>query len=252
MWRSTDGATWSPIDIKTTFGADALPSVSAGSAGYIVLATSGEKRTVWTSQDGVSWHRNAVPGGGFSTHSVASFQGGFVLAGTTAVASLDCAPTIGGKAPHDTGSVWSSDQGSAWTAAKLQGVLSGSQVTMVASRLNDTTVLTEEVVSDAATPSGARRDWTSSDGLTWQPTEVLNRSLGDPLSDGSRTVFVTVTDQGVLEIRELTPDLHLVDLSDGTDAPVVPQWFGLIALGPAGIVVSDVAGGNSWLGAPVR
>ena len=252
MWRSTDGATWTPIDIKTTFGADALPSVSAGSAGYIVLGASGEKRTVWTSRDGASWHKNAVPGGGFSSQSVASFQGGFILAGKTQVAPLDCGATTGGTVTRFTGSVWSSELGSPWTAAALPGVLSDTQTTMSVYRLNDTTVLVEEVANHAQGATLQQRDWTSSDGLTWKPTDVLAASLGDPLTIGTRTTFVTVTDQGVPEIRELTSDLRLVDIPAGADAPVFPQWFGLVALGPAGLVVSDVAGAKAWLGVPVR
>ena len=245
MWQSPDGAAWTPIDIRTNFAAEALPSVSGGSAGYIVLAASGKKRTVWTSRDGVSWHRNAVPGGGFSPQSVASFQHGFVLAGTTTVAPPNCGATTGGPPPHETGSVWSSKLGSPWAAATLPGVLSGSDTTMFTYRLNDTTVLAEEVLSDGVTPFGARRDWTSSDGLTWQPTEMLGASLGDPLTDGTRTIFVKV-DQNVAEIRQLTPDLRVVELSAGTDVPI-PDSFGLIALGPAGLLVCDVTGTQSWL-----
>ena len=246
MWRSTDGASWTPIDIKTVFGAEALPSVSAGSAGYIVLAASGQKRTVWTSQDGASWQKSVIPSGGFSPQSVASFQGGFILAGKTAVASLGCSETTGGPPPHYTGSVWSSEQGAPWAAATLPAVLSGSDTTMSAYSLNDTTVLIEEVATTKAAPNGAVRDWTSSDGLTWTPTDVLAASLGRPLTDGTRTIFVRV-DEGGAKIRQLTPDLRLVDLSAGTDVPI-PDGFGLIALGPAGLVVCDVTGTQSWLG----
>ena len=246
MWRSTDGESWTPIDITTTFGAEALPSVSAGSTGYIVLAASGKKRTVWTSQDGASWQKSAIPGGGFSPQSVASFQHGFILAGKTAVASLGCSETTGGPPPHYTGSVWSSEPGTPWASATLPGVLSGTQTTMSAYRLNDTTVLVEEVAITKAEPNGALRDWTSIDGLTWTPTDMTRGALGDPLTDGTRTIFVRV-DQDGARIRQLTPDLRLVELSAGTDVSI-PDGFGLIALGPAGLVVCDVTGTQSWLG----
>ncbi len=247
MWRSTDGDSWTPIDLKSVFGADVIPSVSGGSAGYVVLAATTKERTLWTSQDGASWHRSAVLSAGFSPQSVASFQRGFVVAGRTQVAPLDCGSTTGGPVIHYTGSAWLSQHGSPWTEARLPGALDGTQTTLSAYRLNDTTVLVEEVASDEAAPDGARRDWTSSDGLTWQQNDVLAASLGYPLTDGTRTIFVGSTDQGVPEIWALTHDLRVVNLSAGADAPIASQ-DGLVALGPAGLVVTDSSGAISWLG----
>lgn len=251
MWRSTGGAAWAPVDIEKVFGADTLPGVSGGSAGYIVLAAAGGKRTVWTSQDGASWHERAVPSGGFSPQSVASFQRGLILAGTTQVAPPDCGATTGDTAARYTGSVWLSQEGSSWSEADLPNVLEGTETTMSVDRLNDTTVLVEEVAVDDPTPDGVVRDWTSSDGLTWQQSDVLAAALGDPVTDDTRTIFVGATEGDGLEIWGLTHDMRPTKLSAGADAPITYR-YGLVGLGPAGLLVTDASGAHSWLGVPVR
>ena len=244
MWRSADGTSWTPVDLARVFGADSLPSVSGGSAGYIVLAATGKQRTVWTSGDGASWHKSAVPTGGFGAQSVASFQGGFVVAGTTRALSPYCVQSASG--PY-VGSVWSSAHGSPWTSAKLPNVLVGADTTMSVYRLNDETVLADEVATGGTTQ---RRAWTSSDGLTWQQNDALGGFQATPLTDGTRTVFAASTDQGQSEIWTLTHDLRLVKLSAGTDVPIAGP-DSQVALGPAGIVVADSSGATSWLGVPV-
>ena len=250
MWRSADGTTWTPIDLEGVFGADSLPSVSGGSAGYIVLAASGSERAVWTSSDGASWRKRAVPLGGFNPQSVASFGGGFLLAGTTDVAPPDCGGTTGDAVAHRKGSAWSSLAGSPWASADLPNVLDGTETTMSVNRLNDETVLAEEVATTKAAPNGVVRDWTSSDGLTWRQNDALTRSLGYLLTDGTRTVFVGSTDQGGLVIRVLTHDLRAAILGADTAGPTI-RGVGEAALGPAGIVVADAPGATSWLGVPI-
>ncbi len=252
MWRSTDGASWSPLDLASVFGADVvLPAVSGGSAGYIVLAaTADNRRTVWTSQDGASWHESTVPGGGFSPASVASFKGGFILAGATRPEAFRCQTTVRpDPVTRATGSVWSSQLGSPWNEATLPGVLA-ADMTMDIYRLNDETVLAEELVLDAQGNPPNRLGWTSSDGLTWQQNDTLAVRLGYPLTGGARTVFAGSSDQGQPEVQTLTPDLRLVNLPTGPDLPIAIQ-DGSAALGPAGLVVSDGPGTISWLATPI-
>jgi hypothetical protein len=250
MWRSADGASWTPVDLAGVFGADSLPSVSGGSAGYIVLAASGGKRTVWTSPDGTSWRKSAVPGAGFNAQSVASFGGGFILAGTTDGVPPDCGGTTGAGDVHRTGSVWASQGGAPWAAADLPNLLDGSDTIMSVSRLSDETVLAEEVATTEAAPNGVVRSWTSSDGITWRQNDALRRSLGYPLTDGTRTYLVGSTDQGQLVIRVLTHDLRTAILATDTSGPTT-RGVGEAALGPAGIVVADGPGAPSWLGVPI-
>jgi len=121
---------------------------------------------------------------------------------------------------------------------------------MSVNRLNDETVLAEEVATTKAAPNGVVRDWTSSDGLTWRQNDALTRSLGYLLTDGTRTVFVGSTDQGGLVIRVLTHDLRAAILVADTAGPTI-RGVGEAALGPAGIVVADGAGSTSWLGVPI-
>jgi hypothetical protein len=251
MWRSTDGAAWTSVDIRSVFGADALPGVSGGSAGYIVLAASGNGRTVWTSQDGAAWHRSALPSGGFSPQSVASFQRGFIMAGRTQVVPPDCGATQTGSVRRYAGSVWSSQHGSAWAAASLPNVLADTETTMSVRRLNDETVLAEEVATDGSGQADTvqQRAWTSSDGLTWRQNDALV-APGYLLTDGTRTMFARWTAQGQTEIWTLTRDLRLANLSAGTDVPIAAQ-DGQVALGPAGLVVTDSSGATSWLAVPV-
>jgi hypothetical protein len=250
MWRSTDGVSWSTVDLKSVFGADVvLPAVSGGSAGYIVVAaTPDNRRTVWTSQDGASWHERSIPGDGFSPASAASFRGGFVLAGSTRPAPLSCEAGTPGPATGATGSAWSSRLGSPWSEAALPGVLAGD-TTMAARRLNDETVLAEEIGLDASAKAPDRRGWTSGDGLTWLRDDALAAPLGNPLTDGTRTMFVGSTDQGTLEVWSLAHDLRLVDLGSGPGSPLATQVSA--ALGPSGLVVTDGSGATSWLGVPI-
>jgi hypothetical protein len=247
MWRSVDGVSWTPVDLAGVFGADSLAGASGGSAGYIVLAAAGKERTVWTSMDGASWHKSVVPSGGFGAQDVASFQRGFIVAGTTRVLSGDCAQSASG--PY-VGSVWASLDGSPWTSVKLPKPLVGTQASMSLYRLNDETILADEGATSGSgqDATSQQRAWTSRDGLTWQQSDSL---LGMyPLTDGTRTVFADSTDQGQPEIWTLTPDLRLVKLSAGADAPT-PGLDGQAALGPAGVVVTDSSGAASWLGVPV-
>ena len=253
MWRSTDGETWTPVDLKGVFGADALPGVSGGSAGYVVLAATTKERTLWTSQDGASWHRSAVLSAGFSPQSVASSQIGVVVVSRTPPEPLDCGATTGGPVIHYTESAWLSQHGSPWTEVRLPDALGGTDTTMSVDRLNDATVLIEEVATDTNSQANAliRRAWTSSDGLTWRRNDALAAPLGHPLTDGTRTIFIRWTDQGAPEIWSLTHDLRVVNLSAGADAPIASQ-DGLVALGPAGLVVTDSSGAISWLAVPIQ
>jgi hypothetical protein len=251
MWRSTDGSAWTSVDIRSVFGADALTGVSGGSAGYVVLAASGDARTVWTSHDGTAWHRIALPGGGFYPQSVAAFQGGYIMAGRTQVVPPDCGGLVAGSVRRYAGSVWSSPQGSAWTRASLPNVLVDTETTMSVHRLNDEVVLAEEVATDGTgrADSILRRAWTSNDGTTWRPNDALV-APGYVLTDGTRTMFVRWTDGGQTEIWTLTRNLRAAALSVGSDMPI-PAQDGQVALGPAGLVITDSAGATSWLGVPV-
>ncbi len=251
MWRSSDGTSWTPIDLKGVFGADSLSSVSAGSSGYIAVSAAGKGRTVWTSSDGASWSRSPIPSGASNPDSVVSFRGGFVLASTTGVASSGCEQTTGTVAAHDTGSVWSSRTGSAWTAAVLPEEVIGTDTILSVDRLNDQTVLAEEIAFSADAPNGTRRDWTSSDGVIWRQSEVLTRALGYPLTNGARTFIIGSTDQGQLVIRVLTHDLRTQILAADASAPTV-RGVAEAALGPAGFVVADASGATSWLGVPIQ
>jgi hypothetical protein len=254
MWRSSDGASWTPVDLKGIFGADVLPSVSAGSAGYVVLAATSKRRTLWTSQDGAAWHKVAMPSAAFGPQSVASSPVGVVVVGRTPPGPLDCGATTGGPVIHYTDLAWSSQHGLPWTQIRLPDALNGPDTAMSVDRLNDGTVLIEEVATAPNSQANAliRRAWTSSDGLTWGRNDALAIPLGvgDLLTDGTRTVFIRWTDQDMAEIWALTHDLRVVNLSAGT-APPIATLDANFALGPTGLVVTDSSGANSWLGVPV-
>ena len=246
MWRSTDGASWTAVDLKGTFGADDLPSVSAGSAGYVVLGSTAKERMLWTSRDGVAWHKTSIPSPSFGPQSVASSSVGFVVAGRTPAGPLDCGVTVGGPVIHYAGSAWSSTHGSSWTEVRLPDALAGPDTTMWVDRLSDSTVMISEVGDNMS----IRRAWTSTDGLTWRRNDALAFPLGHPLTEGTRTIFIHETDQGAPELWMLGHDLGVVKLAAG-DLPITPEDT-LTALGPAGLLVSDSAGATSWLGELVR
>ena len=253
MWRSPDGASWTPVDLRGVFGADALPSISAGSAGYVVLAATTKARTLWTSRDAVAWHRTSVPSASFGPQSVASSPVGVVVVGRTPPGPLDCGATTGGPVVRYTPSAWLSQGGSAWTKVQLPEVLSGVDPDMYVDRLNDATVMISEVANDPGAKGNPliRRAWTSSDGLTWRRNGALAFPLGHPLTDGSRTIFIHEPDQGVPELWSLGHDLGVVKLAAGADLPIAPE-DGLTALGPAGLLVTDSSGATSWLAVPIQ
>jgi hypothetical protein len=249
MWRSSDGVSWTRVDLGDVFGAEALPSVSGGSAGFIVLAATGDHRTVWTSRDGDAWHKRALPGALFRPQSVASFRDGFILAGSTVNGPLDCGATTGDTTPHGVGSAWSSPNGAGWVEAALPGALTGTDTVMNVERLGDGAVLIEDVVTlKNAYDRDARVDWTSMDGVTWLPSDTLAFSTGIPVTDGARTVFIHGTDQGEAPvIRVLAPDLSVLNLPAGTVNQ--PDLDILAAVGPTGFLVTDESGATSFLAA---
>ena len=118
-------------------------------------------------------------------------------------------------------------------------------------RLNDQTVLAHEVATDGSGQADTvpQRAWTSSDGLTWRQDDALV-APGYLLTDGIRTMFARWTDQGQTEIWTLTRGLGLANLSAGTKAPIAAQ-DGQVALGPAGLVMTDSSGATGWLAVPV-
>ena len=265
LWTSSDGTSWQPVDTQKAFGehAIALPRISGGSAGYVAVAYKGA--AVWTSADGRVWQQVALDAPGFKDSKIddgTAFSGGYVLAGT--YGTPDCAVTIGPAPtlPPVTAAVWWSADAASWTRVSLPGAVSSSdgQSTSVC-RLSDRALLViHDSWTNSATPVVRQAAWTSTDGRNWRSVTLpAETSTTNILSDGRRALVVLPVGDGQtvshVSLQTFDDSYALVTLRQGGNLPSISfmgspmaDSYGLVALGPSGVVVTD--GHQLWMGAP--
>ena len=273
LWTSPDGIVWHPVDISKAFGSALIVHVSGGPAGYVAVAFRGAG--TWTSLDGQTWRpvpMNAGPLVNASIDDGTAVTGGFVLAGTSGTpdCSGEIAPDQRGLAlamgaRHDldenfdtspqTPSVWWSADSSSWTRAALPGAVASSQSqVMWECHVNEHALL---VVDDS---EAGRLTWGSNDGRTWTsvsfPGDVNQQ---DVIWSGHRNLVVEPTgdssELGELRLRSIDDHFDLVSVSQHGDVPRLEYsigWgdfaFGLVAVGPTGVVVTNADGSRIWFG----
>ena len=119
VWTSTDGLSWQRIEhdealFSTSNGQVFIDSVTAGGPGLVAVGRDGGRNAaaVWTSTDGLSWHR-VVPDesvtAGSHLRSVTVGGPGLVAVGRDG----------------DTAAVWTSVDGIAWQRVPSDGIVSG-------------------------------------------------------------------------------------------------------------------------------
>jgi hypothetical protein len=289
LWLSQDGITWQPVDASKVFGADpAIARVSGGAAGYVAVAFRGAG--AWTSKDGRTWRRVDTTAGVFASSVIddaSTVADTFVLAGTTG--TPDCAgfrspragylaaprasvaveaarwPVSGASdAPAlsaRTASAWRSSDGSSWIRVTLPGAVASADPQWIwTAHLGDRAMLIVDGTHGLA--------WGSHDGQTWSPVGFPDGvDPVDVISADGRNLVVHVAIPDVASGESPTPELlqlkvfndsfNLLPLSQSGDVPqlvfpadMVPLEFGLVAVGPTGVVVANGDGSCTWFGAP--
>lgn len=205
MWRTEDGATWSPLDSPTwraALASNTLISVAAGPAGVVVVAAEGRScctapqglPMIIHSSDGVTWDRldlSAVFDKAYFW-DVTAHAGGFAIVGRVGEADiLGSPPAVG------TPAAWTSADGVTWLAAEVEGseatgavlstVIAGADGLFATGRQSDTTELSGQ---------GPLSGWASTDGRSWQLVGEMGIDLplatpfpGNVAGDGAHMVM---------------------------------------------------------------
>ena len=261
MFASTTGASWTPLDEKKVFGARGLGLISGGNAGFVALGSDGVAQVVWTSIDGLDWHRHAIPSAlaakGSWVSDTASITGGLVLAGVrmvsgTAVAgpstdylpgpsTTSCAVTVGPTPQYLPEVYWSAD-GGAWTVSTLPGAVQGESVWVQLTKVDDRTAVVTEDYSDLNDngDSSGTVVWVTHDGMTWTSYPPEKWSPG-PLMPGRNEAYECSFDSFHFTISVLSDDLRVIDLAADGDAPTkidsIFSWQ--VVAGPAGLLATE-------------
>ena len=261
IWTSSDGLTWTPGKLPYT-DPDHEDTISGGTSGFIGLDRSTSHPKIWVSSDGQSWRQGALPAAAETTGSSVSypvsFSAGFVLPGVVMVKNGSRTADGGCGGTVDTrqyqGALWWSPDGSTWTRASLSGASPSSDgINMNVARLDDHTVVAEQMISDTD-----KIEWVSTDGKTWtrlegNPIEIIgNILIGPSISDNTgswvgldRSIVWTNSLLG-LDLSVFDAHFNLVNLSQAGDVMSI-SW--LMALGPTGLLATQ-DGSRFWMGVP--
>jgi hypothetical protein len=253
LWTSTDGLTWSRVQLPADFASASVYTVDAGSTGYIATGTlkDGVTFAAWLSADSRSWHRAPLPkptSGVVVVDGATDFAGGYVLSGAQRI-------DIGCGESEFTPSLWWSAAGNSWTRSKLSGALPAGTAWVTVNRISDHALMAIVTEWSQTTQLSSQQVWFTADGQTWNlvksPSNLLSSSV---LTNGQRgLVVLTPTDNdGPPTIATVGDDLTIATLSQTGDGPVASAssvgWMS--AFGPTGVVVLSSDGLNLWLGVP--
>jgi hypothetical protein len=177
---SSDGVHWSaPTTLKTDFAGNlAISTIVEGPSGLLALGypygdTCGGPPTLtamWTSPDGRSWARLAMPKAfsGATVETIAGGGAGFIALGT--------------KSDGTTQAIWTSPDGRAWTARRLPTVSSGTLALDGVTSFDDGFVLVGSVLGEEGCGGAAHvkaAAWFSVDGGSWTRADLPGAS-SDP------------------------------------------------------------------------
>lgn len=268
LWTSSDGKTWKPVDLPKTMTTQLVTRISGGGAGYVAVAY--DNAGAWTSKDGRTWQFVQPSAGPFANSKIddgTAISGAFVLAGTAGIPSCGAMAGVQPRPVARTAAVWRSIDGSTWTKIALPGAIasSGYQTASIY-RLSDQHVVVTDPVCDAGTCSV--QSWTSTDGRTWAQMKLpAGLDLGTLVSQGRHHLAVSPSEApgasgdqspvvGRLGLSSVTDDLTVLPIEQSGDLPEILYsnfdfgTYGLVAVGPTGVVVTDPAGTQIWFGAP--
>lgn len=152
FWTSTDGLHWLPAPQPTGAAGARANSVAEGTRGYVAVGQDAAGAAVWTSTDGRTFTRQALPTAlsqGTRLTAIASGGPGYVAVGTTVDASQ-----------QQSGAIWTSSDGRAWTSVADPTDVQGVSLVSVAAGGG-------RLIAVGTARAGAVA-FTSTDGLTWQ------------------------------------------------------------------------------------
>ncbi len=268
LWTSTDGKTWQAVDTQTSrtlINDFSVTHVSGGAAGYVSVAY--RSAGAWISKDGRNWQAVPLNIGPFANSLVndgTAVTGGFVLAGLDG--TPDCTTSV--IQPDDTppptpaprvAAVWWSADGTSWAHISLPGAVSSAQYqdTWV-SRLSDQKVL---VVNGG-------QAWVSSDGQTWTPANLPGVTQDAIVAQGQHNLVVkglgvdagegswSPVAAGKLGLQTINDSSALISVGQTGEVPELVYWdgyygpYGMVAVGPTGVVVTSADGSQLWFGTP--
>lgn len=282
MLISTNGAAWTDVNESKVFGSGGLGPVSGGGSGFAGLGFARNKQFLWTSEDGLTWQRRALPSEltepNASVADPASIDGALVVPGVRLLSGIPDESASGyppGAGVHNCGASTtgppppvyapalyaSSDEGSHWTAVSLPGAVKAAYVSLSLLRVDDHTLIAIEWYQQGGAGAGPNWVyWVSSDGSTWRraPSATWDAILYlTPLSAHAGGLLYSTQALGtadyyinVLSMYAVSGDGQPVTLDQTGDIPVVPVDPGTqaeLAIGPAGVLFGD-GGSNMWLG----
>ena len=264
LWTSTDGISWKAVDINKAFGASAaIAHISGGAAGYVAvnyrdnaLNQGGE---TWTSKDGRIWQPVPLNSAAFNQSLVddgSAVAGSFVLAGTAGDGSCDVSVGPQPTPVLRTASIWWSADSSTWTRVALPGAVASAQSgTMSVCRLDDHAI----VVS-----SSLGGTWGSNDGRTWRSIKLPIDVAGNVITGGQQSLVVEFVGKdpaapAKILMRSIDDNFALVPIAQKGSVPsrigsvdwtMNPSSYGLLAIGPTGVLVTNATGTRLWFGEP--
>ena len=180
-WTSTDALHWSLAPIDATPGSFA-EAIAGGPGGLVAVGRSGPDPVAWTSPDGQTWTRHAVPtlGDGIEWERMTAV----VRTGDGFLAGGSVGPELGDRRAR----LWRSADGAAWTPVPDEPSFGGAEVSALLSDATGAIALGRTGTGQRWTGSVA---WSSSDGLHWQaadPTGALRDGLAVALVAGAGRV----------------------------------------------------------------
>ena len=163
---SGDGVTWHRQPGRGSLGGPTL--LATGSGGVVAVGLVGTRPASWSSPDGLVWtlhedafHADGGPAQGDVTDVVARGNGWLAVGLHVPDCSSACAP--------DRAVVWTSSDGSVWTAEKDQATFHDGWMNAV-TRIEGGFVAVGEASSAAV--------WTSADGHVWNRVPDISVSKG--------------------------------------------------------------------------
>lgn len=159
-WYSTDGKAWALVrDFPADEGSSAS-AVAVGDESIAAVGSAGLDASVWTSGDGRTWERIALPTFHAETQirmtSVAAWRGGFVAAGY-----------IGSLVGPIRAAFWISEDGRDWRRVADSPGFADARVAGLTATADGAELIAVGARGDAKAATGAAA-WRSPDGETWQ------------------------------------------------------------------------------------
>ncbi len=256
MWASANGLSWTPIDIDRTFGSGGTGLISGGSSGFITLGTADHKSIAWTSRDGRTWTRSALPSDGSNYGAPVAIAGGFVLPGSVSIRKGHSGwygAGCGSGGPQDTtkyqGALWTSSNGATWTRVSLTGTV-GFGISMSVLRIDEHTVIADELTFYPDGSLYTEIQWGSHDGKSWTRLKAAPFAWATVLYSRQCGLIVEkpMDPQSPTRLWRVNDAFGMVALPQSGDVP----WWGesRTVIGPTGLLSTNQDGSRFWIGVP--